>query len=257
MMNYQTSREQYSLLFPTDHEKAAAFDQIAEQYYMCNFGSMSKADFDVLMFSIYLDQILDKSEADMNSYSDYKLSKLLGITQSRISSLKVKKELKYPYAGFDWKQSFLRLSENARFENGKIKINIPDKNLYIEIKNFIESNGGFVETQLSPSLLQISPEYYLDLMYEMVDDADKPKIREAMEYELNKWKVDTSDFGEQQKSFGSLLKESAVENTPDLICELLNIIGGPLLSSLAKPAIKPAITTAIRLLKPTENKPKA
>lgn len=240
-MNYQTSREQYSHLFPTDHEKAAAFDQIAEQYYMCNFGSMSKADFDVLMFSIYLDGILDKSEADMNSYSDYKLSKLLGITQSRISSLKVKKELKYPYAGFDWKQSFLRLSENARYENGKIKINIPDKNLYIEIKNFIEFNGGFVETQLSPSLLQISPEYYLDLMYEMVDDADKPKIREAMEYELNKWKVDTSDFGEQNKSIGTILKESSIDNASDLICDLLNILAGPLAAVIAKPVIDPVI----------------
>ena len=141
-MTYQFSKEQYQRLFPSEKEKANAFDQIAEQYYMCNFGSISKADFDVLMFSIYLDRILENSEADLNSYSDYKLSKLLGITQSRISSLKVKKELKYPYAGFDWKQSFLRLSENARYENGKIKINIPDKNLYIEIKNFIESDGN-------------------------------------------------------------------------------------------------------------------
>lgn len=169
-MNHQSSREKYESLFKTDKDKAVAFDMIAEQYYMCNFGSMSKADFDVLMFSIYLDRILETSEADINSYSDYRLSKLLGITQTRICSLKVKKELKYPYAGFNWKESFMRLSENARYDKGKIKINIPDKNLYIEIKNFIESNGGFIETQLSPTLLQISPEFYLDLMYEIVDD---------------------------------------------------------------------------------------
>lgn len=242
-MTYQFSKEQYQRLFPSEKEKAIAFDQIAEHYYMCNFGSMSKTDFDVLMFSLYLDRILENSEEDLNSYSDYKLSKLLGITQSRISSLKVKKELKYPYAGFDWKQSFLRLSENARYESGKIKINIPDKNLYIEIKNFIESNGGFVETQLSPSLLQISPEYYLDLMYEMVDDADKPKIREAMEHELKKWKVDPSEFGE--KSIGTILKESAVENGPDLICELLGIFVSPLASSLSKTAVN----TVIHLIK--------
>ena len=234
-MNYQTSREQYSHLFPTDHEKAAAFDQIAEQYYMCNFGSMSKADFDVLMFSIYLERILDKSEADMNSYSDYKLSKLLGITQSRISSLKVKKELKYPYAGFDWKQSFLRLSENARYENGKIKINIPDKNLYIEIKNFIESNGGFVETQLSPSLLQISPEFYLDLMFEMIDEEKKPGIKKAIANEMKKWKIDPSDFEEKRKSIGTTLKESVSDNSSDLICGLLEIIVGNTVSPLAKP----------------------
>ena len=247
-MTYQFSKEQYQRLFPSEKEKANAFDQIAEQYYMCNFGSISKADFDVLMFSIYLDRILENSEADLNSYSDYKLSKLLGITQSRISSLKVKKELKYPYAGFDWKQSFLRLSENARYENGKIKINIPDKNLYIEIKNFIESDGGFVETQLSPSLLQISPEFYLDLIFEMVDDDEKPQIREAMEYELKKWKIDPSDFGE--KSIGTILKESAIDNTSDLICDLLNLFVGPLANSITKPVID----TMIRLLKNKSNK---
>ena len=257
MINFQTSKEKYNNLFPTDKEKAAAFDQIADQYYMCNFGSIPKTDLDILMFSIYLDKILDKSEDDMNSYSDYKLSKLLGITQSRISSLKVKKELKYPYAGFNWKQSFLRLSENARFENGKIKINIPDRNLYIEIKNFIEANGGFVETQLSPSLLQISPEYYLDLMYEMVDDADKPKIKEAIESELKKWKISVADFGERQKSFGTLLKESAIDNAPDLICDLLDIFAGPLVSSISKPVIKPAVTAVMHLLKPGKNKPAA
>lgn len=234
-MTYQFSREKYQNLFPTDKEKADAFDQIAEQYYMCNFGSMSKADFDVLMFSIYLDRILEASEADINSYSDYRLSKLLGITQSRISSLKVKKELKYPYAGFDWKQSFLRLSTNARYENGKIKINIPDKNLYIEIKNFIESNGGFVETQLSPSLLQISPEYYLDLMYEMVNEEKKPEIRKSIANEMKKWKIDPSGFEDKHKSIGTTLKESVSDNSSDLICGLLEIIVGSSIAPLAKP----------------------
>ena len=238
-MTYQFSKEQYQRLFPSEKEKANAFDQIAEQYFMCNFGSMSKADFDVLMFSIYLDRILENSEADLNSYSDYKLSKLLGITQSRISSLKVKKELKFPYAGFDWKQSFLRISENARYENGKIKINIPDKNLYIEIKNFIESNGGFVDTQLSSSLLQISPEFYLNLLYEMVDDNRKPEIHKAMEYELKEWKVDISEFG--KKSIGTILKESASENSLDLICSLLDVIVSGSFVPLAKPAISAII----------------
>ena len=50
----QSSREEYDSLFKTDADKATAFDMIAEQYYMCNFGSMSKDDFDVLMFLIYI-----------------------------------------------------------------------------------------------------------------------------------------------------------------------------------------------------------
>ena len=87
--------ENYEKLFQTfegneDIEgKAQAFDKLAEKYYYCNFGSTSKADLDVLMFSIYIERILDKSQKDFNSYSDYTLSKNLGITQSKISNLKV------------------------------------------------------------------------------------------------------------------------------------------------------------------------
>lgn len=62
---------------------------------------MQKTYFETLLFSLYLDHILDISEDDMNTYSDYTLSKYLGITQSKVSNLKVKKELQYPYAKFD------------------------------------------------------------------------------------------------------------------------------------------------------------
>ena len=124
-----------------EKSKIEAFDKIAKNYYCCNFGSMQKSDLDVLMFSILIDRILEKTEEDFNTYSDYTLSKKLGITQQRISNLKIKKELKYPYEKFDWRKSFARLVKNARFEDEKIKIYIPDPNLFLEIKNSIESNG--------------------------------------------------------------------------------------------------------------------
>lgn len=114
------SRVQYEMLFPTLESKAMAFDKVAEKFYFINFGSSSKSDIDVLMFSIYLEQILGKTEYDLDSYSDYTLSKLLGITQNKVSNLKVKKELLYPYQDFSWKDSFGRILRNYRYENGKI-----------------------------------------------------------------------------------------------------------------------------------------
>jgi hypothetical protein len=70
-------QQQYNELFSSESEKAKAFDKIAEQYYYGNFGRMQKADFETLIFSLYLDRILDKSEQNMLSYSDYTLSKYL------------------------------------------------------------------------------------------------------------------------------------------------------------------------------------
>lgn len=90
-INKDNCQKQYQLLFPSEREKAAAFDAIAEQYYYGNFGRMQKTDFETLLFSLYLDRILDTSEEDMHTYSDYTLSRHLGITQAKISNLKVKK----------------------------------------------------------------------------------------------------------------------------------------------------------------------
>ncbi len=174
----------YQELFNDEKSKSKAFDLIAQQYYFGNFGTMQKSDFDVLMFSIYLERILEQSEEDMNAYSDYELSKLLGITQSRVSTLKVKKQLKYPYAGFDWKRSFQRVSKNARYENGKIKIHIPDKNLFLELQNAIEKEGGYVEIQLNSKLLQVSPEYFVDLMSAVSGQKDREIIRKEIRREL-------------------------------------------------------------------------
>ena len=174
----------YQELFSDEKSKAKAFDLIAQNYYFGNFGTMQKSDFDVLMFSIYLERILEQSEEDMNAYSDYELSKLLGITQSRVSTLKVKKQLKYPYTGFDWKRSFQRVSKNARYENGKIKIHIPDKNLFLELQNAIEKEGGYVEIQLNSKLLQVSPEYFVDLMAAVSEEKDRKIIRKKLRDKL-------------------------------------------------------------------------
>ena len=95
-MAQEQKNRRYDELFPNLEEKAAAFDQIAAQFYEGNFGRMSKADLETLMFHLYIEQILKRSEQDFHTYSDFRLSKELGIPQSRVSSLKVKKQLQYP-----------------------------------------------------------------------------------------------------------------------------------------------------------------
>lgn len=223
------SKEKYEALFSTDKIKAAAFDKIAEKYFYANFGTISKADFDTLMFSLYLDQILDFSEEDMSSYSDYKLSKLLGITQAKVSNLKVKKELQYPYDGFLWKKSFGRIMNNYRYEDGKIKLFIPDKNLYYEIKNAIEDAGGYVEVQLNTKLLQITPEYFIDLVLVTREEADRDQIRKEIKKTLDEHRVNTEGFDD--RSIGDQLKDNAPGIITDIVAEILETcfpVGGKL-----------------------------
>lgn len=238
-MNEHDLQKRYDELFPDDSAKARAFDAIAKQYYFCNFGATQKADIDVLMFSLYLDQILDLSEEDIQTYSDYTLAKYLGIPQGRVSTLKVKKELKYPYARFDWKKSFFRICNNARYEKGKIKIYIPDKNLYLEIKNAIETTGGYVEVQLNTHLLQVAPEYFIDLVLALSDDTDRAKIRKSLKEQLTKKNIDTEFF--ERQSVGDILKQSATEvgisAVSDIISTCIPVVG-PAIGTILKNAIK-------------------
>lgn len=177
-MSNEDRLARYEELF-SEEDKARAFDKIANQFYAGNFGTMAKSDMETLMFSIYIEQILSKSEDDFHTYSDFRLAKELGIAQSRVSSLKVKKQLQYPHE-FRWRDSFARISENARYENGKIKIQIPDINLYYEIKNAVEEAGGYIDVTLTPKLLQISPEYFLDLLVAVSETQQREQLRKEL-----------------------------------------------------------------------------
>ena len=85
----------------SDSEKIKFFNEISSRYFNKNFASMSKIDIETLIFSEYIEHCLrNRLEID-----DYTISKELGITQSRVRTLKERKELKYPHDEFDWKNA--------------------------------------------------------------------------------------------------------------------------------------------------------
>ena len=212
----------YDELFNNQEDKAKAFDLIAERYYKGNFGQMQKSDFETLLFSIYIEQILKTSENDMNTYSDYNLSKELGITQPKVSNLKVKKQLQYPYERFNWRESFMRICENAIYENGKIVLNIPDKNLFIEIQNWVEENKGYIDIQLNSKVLKIAPEYYIDLVLSIIDEEDARKIKNELLHKIQqKLKINKET---NEELIGDVLNKNAKELTLDIVSDILSEI---------------------------------
>ena len=206
----------------TDEQKVCAFDEIAKHFYNGNFGTMQKSEVDLLMFSIYIEHILDKSEDDINSYSDYELAKQLGITQSTVSNLKVKKQLKYPYEKFDWRKSFKRVCKNARLESGKMKINLRDKNLYYELKNQIDMSGGYVEGSLTPNLLIITPEEFFDLTKTIMT----PKEIDGLEEIIKEKNREEKDFCEkfEKASTGEILKAKFGAGMVSMVLEAIKIV---------------------------------
>lgn len=94
-------------------EKEKIFDILSEKYYKNNFGTFSKADCDLLMFSFYIEKMVrdnsdDNNVVNYNICSDYTIAKELGITPQKVRNLKIKKQLVYPIT-FDWKKSLASL----------------------------------------------------------------------------------------------------------------------------------------------------
>lgn len=147
-------------------EKCAIFDKIEGLYFHQNFGSMSKADLDLLLFSEYIEHCINEGAP----YDDYTLSKKLGITQSRVRSLKEKKELKFPHKGFDWKSAFADSIQYAKYDKGDhyVKVIIQDINVMNEIRHYIEQKGWYDECSLNRKLLRIPLDCFTEIC---IDDA--------------------------------------------------------------------------------------
>ena len=207
-------------------EKAEMFDQIAKEYYDGNFGNFSKSQIDLLMFSLYLDKLLDAEQ----NFEDYTVSKQLGILETSVRQLKKKKQLVYP-RDYKWYEAFLRYSEHAVVDQaGRIVISIPDPNVYLELSHAIEEIGGYVEVQLNAKLLKIPPGYYMELLLRIyqqeqaLDPAQAQKMRDAFIKKLNKQYLgeDALEQTLTQKTLLTQLKEGGLEIALDVLKSMIS-----------------------------------
>ncbi len=168
----------------TKDEKVAVFDKIAKNYFNKNFGTMTKSDFELLLFSEYIECKLEHKE----DFSDYILSKELGITQSRIRSLKERKELIYPHDGFNWKDDVSRALINAKYDekDHKVRFMIEDINVQNELRHFIEQYGWYDECSLNKKLSVIPIAGFVDIFgneSELFSEEAKKSIEELSKVE--------------------------------------------------------------------------
>lgn len=211
----------------TNKEKVEMFDEIAKKFYNHNFGTFSKSEMELMMFNFYIKKIVSTNVENDNTLnynysSDYYISKDLGITQQKVNNLKIKNQLVNPIE-FDWKKSFLKLVGNARFDNksGKVLINIPDPNLYIEIKHYLEEKGGYIDTQLNKGLLKIRAEYFIQLLVEIEPGNNRKTIIKEIKKKIREENKDERKFLEN--NVGTSLLDLAV-NTTNIINSVLSLV---------------------------------
>ena len=180
-----------------------------------------------MMFRLYIEKLIKQHRnpdgtVDYRKCSDYKISKDLGITQQRVRNLKVKNQLIHPIQ-YDWKAAFAKLTENARYDkaSGKVTMNIPDPNLFLEIQNFIEEQGAYIEKQLNSKILQLRGEYYIDLIISLETEESRKTIIKSLKKHFKDSGKDDEAFDE--KNIGKSLIDLSV-NVTTIAANLINII---------------------------------
>ena len=203
-------------------EKIGLFDKLAENYFNHNFGSMSKMDFETLLFSEYIEHCIKNNKP----YDDYSLSKQLGITQSRIRAFKERKELKYPHEGFNWREAFIESIENARYDKNDhyVKMLVQDVNVMNEVRNFIESRGWYDECSLNKKLLKIPLDCFVELFYdeESFKDTFSEEIKNKLKKVADAEKAKLADFVRDFTKDG--LKAFLMSASKEVVSEVLKIL---------------------------------
>ncbi len=219
--------DRYDKLFDTD-AKAEAFDKIAARFYDGNFGQMSKSDFETLLFHLYIEECLKKSLP----FDDYTLSRALGITQSRIRTLKVKKELQYPHEGFEWKKAFIGYIKHAKYDEATrlVKMTVPDVNVLIELRYHMETHGWYDEYQLNPKLFQCRLDIFLELCSSFEDeqelqlDSNAEKALKELQKKVESQKEKTALQKIIDGSVKEGVKEIAAAASKELVFSVLGLV---------------------------------
>ncbi len=202
-------------------EKIKLFDEIADKYFNRNFGTMMKADIDVMIFSTYIEHLLNNNM----KYDDYTIAQELGLTENRVRTLKERKQLKYPYEKFNWKEAFVKLIPTAKYNKKSelVQMCVEDVNLMREIRHYFIEKKYFDEHQLNSKLLQCKLEFFIDVC----NSLDGNEINLSENEKKNLKKLSAEDKGAIEKiiagDFSGGFKE-LLNKSPEIIKSVLEIV---------------------------------
>ena len=194
--------------------------EIKEECLDRNFGTLSKSEFDLLVFHYYL---LDKQAQIGSAYvTDYEIGRELGLTIQRVRSLREREALKQK-PNNNWKDDFLKGLPNARCEaNGDVKIPVPDVNVMKEVRNYFEAQGLYDEYHQNPKLFMCKLDALIAVCINLKSEGNLCKDILAILRESEDGKF-SSAIEEQEHPVLSKVKKEAVERVKALMTDIHDI----------------------------------
>ncbi|MDH7943458.1 hypothetical protein QGM61_06465 [Pseudohongiella sp. SYSU M77423] len=138
-------------------------------YLSHGLGSLPKSEIDLLVFYLLT------QTSEYKNKSNYELSSLFKVPESRIKSLRLSSALKYEEINSKAVLSrivlrFIQSEQFAEYEDGKMELSLEDPIEKRELENFLKCRGHHAEYALNSEVLRISPVRLFELIIENLEN---------------------------------------------------------------------------------------
>lgn len=208
------------------------FIEVASHFYLKNFGTMTKSEIELMMFTILYKKLKSTGEV-----SDVSLAFSLGISVKRVNALIEKMIVKMSeeeLSEIQWRQklSILIQKKTVSYDssNSRFSITINDFVVFYNAIQILKEYEVFYEEISSPQGLILSEEAFLVLAYISCDDVEKKKpLEEVLEKHNPGCDINTLING---KSFGQKLHDLSSEILLSCIKNFLSDEGAKILGDM-------------------------
>lgn len=222
----------------SDKDKEKLAEDLLKHYLERGFGAMSKREIDVLMMHLII------KYADISDKSNYELSMMFKITETKMKNLKLEAQLHYQEDSDAYiKKEFLELLKVS-----KLKIDSPQNWIILSVENTylklaieakLKKNGNFADYSFNRELLKIEQSAFIELLEQFYDKDELEKF--VKETKKIASKQDEINFKSLMKIFLENFSEQAGKEMAGASIELGKVFisgGVSSISALASNVIK-------------------
>ena len=195
--------------------------EFLEHYLSGSFGSMSKSETEILIF-----HLLSKH---FENSSNYEISNLLKISETKVKNLTLNAHLRYPRQSGDEivRETLVDIAKKFSAiydeQNGEVKIHIQSSVQKREMINAINKLGSFADYGLNNEILKIRINTLFSLFEKFLD---KEKFKDTVQIYLKDKKLNEKQFFDalnNSQRFIEMIKRSNIKIS-DVINTILNFI---------------------------------
>ena len=163
--------------------------EFLSHYLYASFGSMSKSEIEILIFHLL--------SSDFEGLSNYEISNLLKISETKVKRLDMNAHLRYPRQSGDEivRETLVDIAKKFGAiydeQNGEVKIHIQSSVQKREMVNAINNLGSFADYGLNNEILKIRINTLFSLFEKFLD---KEKFKETVQAYLEDKKLNEKQF---------------------------------------------------------------